>query len=158
MGDLETSLIHTRKTCRIEQMVAKWLHRSRDSAPRDSVPVMDSAGDSAAQPPSRVKVTVTVYKDLVLQHYGFEICPGLPLTIASVTAGSTAEGKLQPGDQLLAINSSSVDSVSVERAASIIREAGDELLLTVLRCASVSGPSWARTAPLGTAAAWPGWL
>ncbi|XP_014745428.1 PREDICTED: FERM and PDZ domain-containing protein 1 [Sturnus vulgaris] len=139
MGDLETSLIHTRKSCRIEQMVAKWLHRSRDSTPRSSVPVMDSPGDSAAQPPSRVKVTVTVYKDLVLQHYGFEICPGLPLTIASVTAGSTAEGKLQPGDQLLAINSSSVDGVSVERAAGIIRDAGDELHLTVLRCPS-GGP------------------
>ncbi|NWW29844.1 FRPD1 protein, partial [Panurus biarmicus] len=139
MGDLETSLIHTRKTCRIEQMVAKWLHRSRDSAPRGSVPVMDSAGDSAAQPPSRVKVTVTVYKDLVLQHYGFEICPGLPLTIASVTAGSTAEGKLQPGDQLVMINSTTVHDLSVERAASIIREAGDELLLTVLRCTS-GGP------------------
>ncbi|NXI75973.1 FRPD1 protein, partial [Rhipidura dahli] len=139
MGDLETSLIHTRKTCRIEQMVAKWLHRSRDSTPRENVPVMDSAGESAAQPPSRVKVTVTVYKDLVLQHYGFEICPSLPLTIASVTAGSTAEGKLQPGDQLLMINSTAVDDVSVERAASIIREASDELLLTVLRCAS-GGP------------------
>ncbi|NXT62044.1 FRPD1 protein, partial [Chaetops frenatus] len=166
MGDLETSLIHTRKTCRIEQMVAKWLHRSRDSSPRGSVPVMDSAGDSTAQPPSRVKVTVTVYKDLVLQHYGFEICPGLPLTIASVTAGVTAEGKLQPGDQLLRINSTSVDDLSVERAASIIRcalcpclagaeglgghrpwlttrlccrDAGDELLLTVLRCTS-GGP------------------
>ncbi|NWY37488.1 FRPD1 protein, partial [Sylvia atricapilla] len=165
MGDLETSLIHTRKTCRIEQMVAKWLHRSRDSAPRGSVPVMDSAGDSAAQPPSRVRVTVTVYKDLVLQHYGFEICPGLPLTIASVTAGVTAEGKLQPGDQLLKINSTTVHDLSVERAAGIIRcavspvpgwaeglggwpritvclccrEAGDELLLTVLRCTS-GGP------------------
>ncbi|NXR98346.1 FRPD1 protein, partial [Oxylabes madagascariensis] len=165
MGDLETSLIHTRKTCRIERMVAKWLHRSRDSAPRGSVPVMDSAGDSAAQPLSRVKVTVTVYKDLVLQHYGFEICPGLPLTIASVTAGVTAEGKLQPGDQLLKINSTTVHDLSVERAASIIRcavslvpgraegwgcwpwltaypccrEAGDELHLTVLRCAS-GGP------------------
>ncbi|NXX28212.1 FRPD1 protein, partial [Nicator chloris] len=141
MGDLETSLIHTRKTCRIEQMVAKWLHRSRDSAPSagDSVSVMDSAGDSAAQPSSRVKVTITVYKDLVLQHYGFEICPGLPLTIASVTAGVTAEGKLQPGDQLLKINSTTVHDVSVERAASIIRDAGDELLLTVLRCTS-GGP------------------
>ncbi|NXU99925.1 FRPD1 protein, partial [Cettia cetti] len=140
MGDLEASLIHTRKTCRIEQMVAKWLHRSRDSAPRGSVPVMDCAGDSAAQPPSRVKVTVTVYKDLVLQHYGFEICPGLPLTIASVTAGVTAEGKLQPGDQLLMINSTTVLDTSVERAASIIRcAAGDELLLTVLRCTS-GGP------------------
>ncbi|NWV80576.1 FRPD1 protein, partial [Dasyornis broadbenti] len=136
MGDLEANLIHTRKTCRIEQMVAKWLHRSRDSTSRGSMPVMDSAGDSAAQPPSRVKVTVTVYKDLVLQHYGFEICPSLPLTIASVTAGSTAEGKLQPGDQLLMINSTTVDNMCVERAASIIREAGDELLLTVLRCTS----------------------
>ncbi|RMC08081.1 hypothetical protein DUI87_15112 [Hirundo rustica rustica] len=106
---------------------------------RGSVPVMDSTGDSTAQPPSRVKVTVTVYKDLILQHYGFEICPGLPLTIASVTAGSTAEGKLQPGDQLLMINSTTVHDMSVERAASIIREAGDELLLTVLRCTS-GGP------------------
>ncbi|NXN87858.1 FRPD1 protein, partial [Bombycilla garrulus] len=139
MGDLEASLIHARKTCRIEQMVAKWLHRSRDSAPRGSVAVMDSAGDSAAQPPSRVTVTVTVYKDLVLQHYGFEICPGLPLTIASVTSGSTAEGKLQPGDQLLTINSTPLGDVSVERAASIIRDAGDELVLTVLRCPS-GGP------------------
>ncbi|NWV26185.1 FRPD1 protein, partial [Origma solitaria] len=139
MGDLETSLIHIRKTCRIEQMVAKWLHRSRDSAPRGSVPAMDSAGDSAAQPPSRAKVAVTVYKDLVLQHYGFEICPSLPLTIASVTAGDTAEGKLQPGDQLIMINTTAVDDVSVERAASIIRDAGDELLLTILRCTS-GGP------------------
>ncbi|NXM89669.1 FRPD1 protein, partial [Oenanthe oenanthe] len=138
MGDLETSLIHTRKSCRIEQMVAKWLHRSRDSTARSSVPAMDSAGDSGAQP-GRAQVTVTVYKDLVLQHYGFEICPGLPLTIASVTAGATADGKLQPGDQLLAINSSTVEGTSVERAASIIRDAGDELVLTVLRCSS-GGP------------------
>ncbi|TRZ14815.1 hypothetical protein HGM15179_012310 [Zosterops borbonicus] len=100
---------------------------------------MDSPGDSAAQPPSRVKVTVTVYKDLVLQHYGFEICPALPLTIASVTAGSTAEGKLQPGDQLVRINSTTVHDLSVERVAGIIRDAGDELVLTVLRCTS-GGP------------------
>ncbi|XP_059347965.1 FERM and PDZ domain-containing protein 1 [Ammospiza nelsoni] len=164
-------------------MVAKWLHRSRDSLPRNttaaavceqppwlpgaavpavlcwgfvrrkcsiaplelalpergSVAAMDSAGDSAGQPPSRAKVTVTVYKDLVLQHYGFEICPGLPLTIASITAGSTADGKLQPGDQLIMINSSTVEGLSVERAASLIRDAGDELLLTVLRC-TAGGP------------------
>ncbi|XP_057899706.1 FERM and PDZ domain-containing protein 1 [Melospiza georgiana] len=106
---------------------------------RGSVAAMDSAGDSAGQPPSRAKVTVTVYKDLVLQHYGFEICPGLPLTIASITAGSTADGKLQPGDQLIMINSSTVEGLSVERAASLIRDAGDELLLTVLRC-TAGGP------------------
>ncbi|NWI58654.1 FRPD1 protein, partial [Calyptomena viridis] len=166
MEDLETNLIQARKACRIEQMVAKWLHRSRDSTPRGSMSSMGSAGDSGAPPVSQVKLTVTVYKDLVLQHYGFEICPNLPLTIASVTAGSTAEGKLQPGDQLLLINSKAVGDASVERAASIIRcgftptpswargagqgahglttclcyrEAGDELLLTVLRCTS-GGP------------------
>ncbi|NWR36962.1 FRPD1 protein, partial [Tachuris rubrigastra] len=139
MEDLETNLIQTRKACRIEQMVSKWLHRSRDSAPRQVVSAMDSTGDSVVPPASRVKLTVTVYKDLVLQHYGFEICPTLPLTIASVTAGSTAEGKLQPGDQLLRINSKVVEDLSVERAASIIRDAGDELVLTVLRCTS-GGP------------------
>ncbi|NXE12821.1 FRPD1 protein, partial [Lophotis ruficrista] len=139
MEDLETNLLQTRKACRIEQMVAKWLHRSRDAASRGSVSVTDSTSDGSGQPASRVKLTVTVYKDLILHHYGFEICPNLPLTIASVTAGSTAEGKLQPGDQLLLINSTAVDDVSVERAADIIREAGDELLLTVLRCTS-GGP------------------
>ncbi|NXE83111.1 FRPD1 protein, partial [Cochlearius cochlearius] len=139
MEDLETNLIQTRKACRIEQMVAKWLHRSRDGASRVRVSLTDSTSDSSGQPASRVKLNVTVYKDLVLHHYGFEICPNLPLTIASVTAGSTAEGKLQPGDQLLLINSTVVDNVSVERAADIIREAGDELLLTVLRCTS-GGP------------------
>ncbi|NXN39445.1 FRPD1 protein, partial [Rhinoptilus africanus] len=139
MEDLETNLIQTRKACRIEQMVAKWLHRSRDAASRGRVSVTDSTSDGSDQPASHVKLTITVYKDLVLHHYGFEICPALPLTIASVTAGSTAEGKLQPGDQLLLINSTAVDDVSVERAADIIREAGDELLLTVLRCTS-GGP------------------
>ncbi|NXS44178.1 FRPD1 protein, partial [Balaeniceps rex] len=139
MDDLETNLIQSRKACRIEQMVAKWLHRSRDGASRGRASVTDSTSDGSGQPASRVKLTVTVYKDLVLHHYGFEICPDLPLTIASVTAGSSAEGKLQPGDQLLLINSTAVDDVSVERAADIIREAGDELLLTVLRCTS-GGP------------------
>ncbi|NWW42514.1 FRPD1 protein, partial [Pedionomus torquatus] len=139
MEDLEANLIQTRKACRIEQMVAKWLHRSRDGASRGRVSVTDSTSDGSGQPASHVKLTVTVYKDLVLHHYGFEICPTLPLTIASVTAGSTAEGKLQPGDQLLRINSTAVHDLSVERAADIIREAGDELLLTVLRCTS-GGP------------------
>ncbi|KAM6104792.1 FERM and PDZ domain-containing protein 1 [Pterocles gutturalis] len=139
MEDLETNLIQSRKACRIEQMVAKWLHRSRRAASRDRESVTDSTSDGSDQPASHVKLTVTIYKDLVLRHYGFEICPNLPLTIASVTAGSTAEGKLQPGDQLLLINSTAVDDLSVERAADIIREAGDELLLTILRC-TLGGP------------------
>ncbi|KFQ96832.1 FERM and PDZ domain-containing protein 1, partial [Nipponia nippon] len=91
MEDLETNLIQTRKACRIEQMVAKWLHRSRDGASRGRVSVTDSTSDDSGQPASRVKLTVTVYKDVVLHHYGFEICPNLPLTIASVTAASCGQ-------------------------------------------------------------------
>ncbi|KFQ21743.1 FERM and PDZ domain-containing protein 1, partial [Merops nubicus] len=87
MEDLETNLIQTRKACRIEQMVAKWLYRSRDGASRGRISVTDSTSDGSGQPANRVKLTVTIYKDLVLGHYGFEICPNLPLTIASVTAG-----------------------------------------------------------------------
>ncbi|XP_035166825.1 FERM and PDZ domain-containing protein 1 isoform X4 [Oxyura jamaicensis] len=139
MEDLETSLIQTRKACRIEQMVAKWLHRSRDGASSGRVPVTNTTRDDSGQPASHVKLTVTVYKDLVLHHYGFEICPNLPLTIASVTAGSTADGKLLPGDQLLRINSTMVEDMSIERVADMIREAGDELFLTVLRSTS-GGP------------------
>ncbi|XP_071587900.1 FERM and PDZ domain-containing protein 1 isoform X1 [Heliangelus exortis] len=139
MEDLETNLIQTRKACRIEQMVAKWLHRTRDGSTRGRPSVTDTTSDGSGQPASHVKLTVTVYKDLVLHHYGFEICPNLPLTIASVIAGSSAEGKLQPGDQVLLINSTDVDNISVEQAADIIREAGDQLLLTVLRCTS-GGP------------------
>ncbi|NXI61010.1 FRPD1 protein, partial [Anseranas semipalmata] len=139
MEDLETNLIQIRKACRIEQMVAKWLHRSRDGASSGRVSVTDITRDGSGQPASHVKLTVTVYKDLVHHHYGFEICPNLPLTIASVTAGSTADGKLLPGDQLLRINSTMVEDMSIERVADMIREAGDELLLTVLRCTS-GGP------------------
>ncbi|NXN94759.1 FRPD1 protein, partial [Rhinopomastus cyanomelas] len=139
MGDLETNWLQAHRARRIEQMVAKWLHRSQDGASRGRASATDTAGDDSSQPASRVQLTVAVRKDVVLHHYGFEICPALPLTIASVTAGSTAEGKLQPGDQLLLINSTAVDDVSVEQAAGIIREAGDELLLTVLRGTS-GGP------------------
>lgn len=139
MEDLETNLIQTRKACRIEQMVAKWLHRSRDGASSGRLPVTNATRDGRGQPASHVRLTVTVYKDLVLHHYGFEICPNLPLTIASVTAGSTADGKLLPGDQLLRINSTMVEDMSIERVADMIREAGDELFLTVLRSTS-GGP------------------
>ncbi|XP_013801683.1 FERM and PDZ domain-containing protein 1 [Apteryx mantelli] len=139
MEDLETNLVQTRKARGIEQMVAKWLHRSRSSASRGRASVADISSDGSGQPASRVKLRVTIYKDLVHHHYGFEICPNLPLTIASVTAGSTADGKLLPGDQILRINTTAVEDISIEHAGDIIREAGDELLLTILRCMS-GGP------------------
>ncbi|NWY06505.1 FRPD1 protein, partial [Nothoprocta ornata] len=139
MEHLETNLVQTRKARSIEQMVAKWLHRSRSSASRGRGSVADIPSDGGGQPASRVKLEVTIYKDLVHHHYGFEVCPELPLTVASVTAGSTADGKLLPGDQILLINTTAVEDISIERAADLIRESGEKLLLTVLRCTS-GGP------------------
>uniref|UniRef100_A0A8C3XK74 FERM and PDZ domain containing 1 n=1 Tax=Chelydra serpentina TaxID=8475 RepID=A0A8C3XK74_CHESE len=137
MEDLETNLFQTRKARRIEQMVARWLRRSRDSISRSSV--VDVPSDGLNQPVTRVKLTVIVHKDLLLGHYGFEISPNPPLTIASVAAGSTADGKLLPGDHILAINNEAVEDISIEQAADLLREPEDSLLLTVLRCTS-GGP------------------
>ncbi|XP_074850098.1 FERM and PDZ domain-containing protein 1 [Carettochelys insculpta] len=136
MEDLETSLLQTRKARRIEQMVARWLRRSRDSIARGRSSVADIPPDSLSQPGTRVKLSVTIHKDLLLGHYGFEISPNPPLVIASVAAGSTADGRLLPGDQILSINSHAVEEVSIDQAADLLREPEDTLLLTVLRCTS----------------------
>ncbi|CAM5115475.1 unnamed protein product [Eretmochelys imbricata] len=139
MEDLETNLFQARKACRIEQMVARWLRRSRDSISRGRSSVVDVPSDGLNQPVTRVKLTVTVHKDLLLGHYGFEISPNPPLAITSVAAGSTADGKLLPGDHILMINNKAVEDISIEQAADLLREPEDSLLLTVLRCTS-GGP------------------
>ncbi|XP_026502153.2 FERM and PDZ domain-containing protein 1-like [Terrapene carolina triunguis] len=101
--------------------------------------VVDVPSDGLNQPVTQVKLTVTVHKDLLLGHYGFEISPNPPPTITSVAAGSTADGKLLPGDHILTINNEAVEDISIEQAADLLREPEDSLLLTVLRCTS-GGP------------------
>ncbi|CAI5796883.1 FERM and PDZ domain-containing protein 1 isoform X1 [Podarcis lilfordi] len=135
MEDLET-----RKARRIEQMVAKWLRRSRDHAARGRASVGDRASDSINQPPTRVKLTVEIQKDVLLGHYGFEVSQHLPLLITSVAAGSTADGKLLPGDHIIAINNKAAEEdVTGEQAAALLRESEDTLQFTVLRC-TLGGP------------------
>nr|XP_028568763.1 FERM and PDZ domain-containing protein 1 [Podarcis muralis] len=134
MEDLET-----RKARRIEQMVAKWLRRSRDHAARGRASVGDRTSDSVNQHPTRVKLTVEVQKDVLLGHYGFEVSQHLPLLITSVATGSTADGKLLPGDHIIAINNKAAEEdVTGEQAAALLRESEDTLQFTVLRCTSVN--------------------
>nr|XP_034996925.1 FERM and PDZ domain-containing protein 1 isoform X2 [Zootoca vivipara] len=134
MEDLET-----RKARRIEQMVAKWLRRSRDHAARGRASVGDRALDSINQPPTRVKLTVEVQKDVLLGHYGFEVSRNLPLLITSVAAGSTADGKLLPGDHIIAINNEAAEGdITGEQAAALLRESEVSLQFTILRCTSGS--------------------
>ncbi|KAF7241201.1 FERM and PDZ domain-containing protein 1 [Varanus komodoensis] len=101
--------------------------------------VSDGPSDGISQPASHVKLTVDVQKDELLGHYGFEVSQQLPLLVTSVAAGSTADGKLLPGDHILAINSKAAEDVTGEEAATLLRESQDTLQFTVLRCTS-GGP------------------
>ncbi|XP_068409187.1 FERM and PDZ domain-containing protein 1 [Eschrichtius robustus] len=136
MEVLETSLFLTRKAHRIEQMVARWLRRSRDSSAR----AKDAAADGPPGIPTQtiipVKHTVKIDKDDLLQDYGFHISETLPLTVVAVTAGGSAHGKLLPGDQILQMNNEPAEDLSCERAVDILREAEDSLSITVVRCTS----------------------
>ncbi|XP_012624523.2 FERM and PDZ domain-containing protein 1 [Microcebus murinus] len=136
MEELETSLFQTRKAHRIEQMVARWLRRSRDSSAGTKVAAADGPPRIPTQTLTPVRHTVKIDKDALLQDYGFHISESLPLTVVAVTAGGSAYGKLFPGDQILQINNEPVEELSCERAVDILREAEDSLSITVVRCTS----------------------
>ncbi|XP_036035337.1 LOW QUALITY PROTEIN: FERM and PDZ domain-containing protein 1 [Onychomys torridus] len=136
MEELEGSLSQTRKAHRIEQMVARWLRRSRDSSARAKVAAADGPPGNPAQALSTVRHTVTLDKDALLQNYGFHISETLPLTVVAVTAGGSAHGKLFPGDQILQMNNEPAEDLSWERAVDILRETEDALSITVVRCTS----------------------
>ncbi|XP_054842106.1 FERM and PDZ domain-containing protein 1 [Eublepharis macularius] len=133
MEDLET-----RKARRIEQMVAKWLRRSRDNTARGRASVSERS-DEFRQAASSVKLTVDIPKDALLGDYGFAVSPNPPLLITSVAAGRVADGKLLPGDHILAINNEAVGDLIGEQAAALLRESEESVHFTVLRCTS-GGP------------------
>ncbi|XP_006863189.1 PREDICTED: FERM and PDZ domain-containing protein 1 [Chrysochloris asiatica] len=136
MEELESSLFQTRKAHRIEQMVARWLRRSRDSSARAKVAAADVSPGNPTETLTPVRHTVKIDKDALLQDYGFHISESLPLTVVAVTAGGTAHGKLFPGDQILQMNNELAEDLSCERATDILREAEDSVSITVVRCTS----------------------
>ncbi|KAM5298865.1 FERM and PDZ domain-containing protein 1 [Ctenodactylus gundi] len=136
MEELETSLFQTRKAHRIEQMVARWLRRSRDSSARAKVAAVNGPPGIPPQTLTPVRHTVKIDKDALLQDYGFHVSESLPLTVVAVTAGGSAYGKLLPGDQIIQMNDEPAEDLSCERAANILREAEDSLSITVVRSTS----------------------
>uniref|UniRef100_A0A8C5KMD0 FERM and PDZ domain-containing protein 1 n=1 Tax=Jaculus jaculus TaxID=51337 RepID=A0A8C5KMD0_JACJA len=136
MEELESSLFQTRKAHRIEQMVARWLRRSRDSSARTKVAAADVPPGTPTQALTPVRHTVKLDKDSLLQDYGFHISESLPLTVLAVTEGSSAHGKLFPGDQILQMNNEPAEDLSCEQAIDILRETEDSLSITVVRCIS----------------------
>ncbi|XP_062062946.1 FERM and PDZ domain-containing protein 1 [Lepus europaeus] len=136
MEELESSVFQTRRAHRLEQMVARWLRRSRDSSARAKVAAADGPPGTPTQTLTPVRHTVRIDKDALLQDYGFHVSESLPLTVVAVTAGGSAHGKLFPGDQILQMNNEPAEDLSCERAVDILREAEDSLSITVVRCTS----------------------
>lgn len=136
MEDPDTNLFQTRKGHRIEQMVVRWLRRSRDNSSRARV----STGESPLIGPNQygcsLNLTFEIKKDPYFENYGFDISQNLPLTVTVVNAGGPAEGKLLPGDQISAINNENVENIHARKAVDMIRDSADTLDITVLRSTS----------------------
>ncbi|KAG8454973.1 hypothetical protein GDO86_001262 [Hymenochirus boettgeri] len=130
---METNVFHTRKGHRIEQMVIRWLRRSRESSLRGRNSTGDSPTLGSNQFSCSIKLNVVIQKDLLLSNYGFDISQIPPLTVTAVTAGSPADGKLFLGDQILKINNENVENIPTEDAANIVRKSGETVTVTVLR-------------------------
>ncbi|XP_058845222.1 FERM and PDZ domain-containing protein 3-like isoform X2 [Acipenser ruthenus] len=65
--------------------------------------------------------------------FGFVAGSERPVIVRAISPGGPSEGKLLPGDQILAINEESVSNVSRERVIDLVRNCKESILLTVLQ-------------------------
>ncbi|XP_022595635.1 FERM and PDZ domain-containing protein 1 [Seriola dumerili] len=125
----------SRRTSRVEQVVGRWLRRSRDLGSRDRVALdgktAESSGSDQRNYPFRFNVQIQ--RDETLNSHGLTLSSQTPIVVQEVTPGGPADGRLVPGDQLVKINNVAVDDLTPEQAAEIIRECQDTLTMTVLR-------------------------
>ncbi|XP_029295394.1 FERM and PDZ domain-containing protein 1 [Cottoperca gobio] len=131
----------SRRTSRVEQVVGRWLRRSRDlgsrshSLSRDRVAVdgksAECSGSDQRNYPFRF--ILQIQRDPDLNSHGLTLSSQTPILVHEVTPGGPADGRLVPGDQLVKINNIAVDDLTPEQAAEIIRECQDTLTMTVLR-------------------------
>ncbi|XP_034399558.1 FERM and PDZ domain-containing protein 1 [Cyclopterus lumpus] len=131
----------SRRTSRVEQVVGRWLRRSRDlgsrshSLSRDRVGVdgqsAECSGSDQRNYPFRF--IVQIQQDPDLNSHGLTLSLQTPILVQEVTPGGPADGRLVAGDQLVKINNIAVDDLTPEQAAEIIRECQDVLTMTVLR-------------------------
>ncbi|KAG7329258.1 hypothetical protein KOW79_007432 [Hemibagrus wyckioides] len=124
-----------RRVRRVEQVVGRWLRRSRDSLSRDRILGDRKLGrsDDGGQQHFPVKETVEVIRDAVLDSHGFTLSTQLPLLVRDVIPGGPADGRLLPGDQVLKVNNKAIDDLSPEYVNNMIRQCQDSVTVTVLR-------------------------
>ncbi|XP_022537454.2 FERM and PDZ domain-containing protein 1 [Astyanax mexicanus] len=135
MEERDRSRSPSRRTSRVEQVVGRWLRRSRDSTSRERVIEDGRAANTSPQEQRScpIRVTAQIPFDSALNSHGFAVSTHTPPQVQEVAAGGPADGKLLPGDQLVKINNVAVDDLSTEQAADIIRECQDTITMTVLR-------------------------
>ncbi|XP_037546376.1 FERM and PDZ domain-containing protein 1 [Nematolebias whitei] len=130
----------SRRTSRVEQVVGRWLRRSRDLGSRDRAAgdrtAAESSGSDQRNYPFRFNVQIQ--RDPDLNCHGLILSSQTPILVQEITAGGPADGRLVPGDQLVKINNVAVDDLTPEQAAEIIRECHDTLMMTVVRI--IQGP------------------
>ncbi|XP_051506272.1 FERM and PDZ domain-containing protein 4-like [Myxocyprinus asiaticus] len=123
-----------RRVCRVEQVVGKWLRRSRDSLSRERIlGGMRARSREVGQQNFPVKVTVKVIRDDVLDSHGFTLSAQHPLLVRDITPGGPADGQLLPGDQILKVNNKAIEDLSPENAEQMISECQDSVTMTILR-------------------------
>ncbi|XP_062038956.1 FERM and PDZ domain-containing protein 4 isoform X2 [Lepus europaeus] len=76
--------------------------------------------------------TVAMRRDPVL-GFGFVAGSEKPVVVRSVTPGGPSEGKLIPGDQIVAINEEPVGAAPRERVIDLVRSCRESMLLTVVQ-------------------------
>ncbi|KAI5616560.1 FERM and PDZ domain-containing protein 1 isoform X1 [Silurus asotus] len=134
MEDRDRSRSPSRRTSKVEQVVGRWLRRSRESTSRERVLDEDGRGaDASPQRSCAFRVTVQIPLDPELKSHGFTVSNQTPAQVEEIIRGGPADGKLYPGDQLVKINNVAVDDLSTEQAADIIKECQDTITMTVLR-------------------------
>ncbi|CAL8331266.1 unnamed protein product [Merluccius merluccius] len=140
MEEQDRSRSPSRRTSRVEQVVGRWLRRSRDlgsrshSLSRDRVSVDGKTGEQVSDQRSySFRFTVQIQRSSELHSHGLSLTSQAPILVQEVTAGGPADGRLVPGDQLVKINNVAVEDLTPEQAAEIIRECQDTVTMTVLR-------------------------
>ncbi|XP_051939161.1 FERM and PDZ domain-containing protein 1 isoform X1 [Hippocampus zosterae] len=129
----------SRRTSRVEQVVGRWLRRSRDlgsrSLSRDRVAIDGRLAESFSTERRNYpfRLNVLIQKDPKLKTHGLTLSSQPPILVQEVTQGGPADGRLFPGDQLVKINNVAVDDLTPEQAAEIIRECQESLSVTILR-------------------------
>ncbi|XP_034044517.1 FERM and PDZ domain-containing protein 1 [Thalassophryne amazonica] len=132
----------SRRTSRVEQVVGRWLRRSRDlgnrsnSQDRDKLVVDGKTAESSSGYDHRnypFRFNVQIKRDPKINSHGLILSSQTPILVQEVLPDGPADGRLVPGDQLVKINNVAVDDLTPEQAAEIIRDCQDTLTMTILR-------------------------